>query len=80
MARPKAAVQGIPGLYRTDTLDKVLFGYVRARLSCNASLTVTDALNHFLDEFELVDYMEVNHAQQIYQRMNEHFRANGSEL
>lgn len=76
MSKPKAAVQGIASLYRTDTIDKVLFGYVRSRLTCQASLTVTDALQHFLDEFDLVDEMEIPHAHQIYQRMNAHFRAN----
>jgi hypothetical protein len=80
MSRTKKAVSGIAALYRSQTIDVMLFAHVRARMRCQASLSIMDAVHDFISDYDLTDDLDLQVAYQIYQRLNTQYRQNKAVL
>jgi hypothetical protein len=55
MTREKGYFYNIPKFYRFQTLDHICFGYVQGLRSLVTTMTVTDAIKTFLNDFDLCE-------------------------
>jgi hypothetical protein len=55
MAREKGYFTNVSRFYRWQTFDHICFGYVQGLQRALPSLSVTDALKQFLDDFGLCE-------------------------
>jgi hypothetical protein len=55
MPKPKGYVVNIPRLYKWQSLDMMIFGYVQGLLYAIPTLTVTKAIKIFLENFNLTE-------------------------
>ncbi len=80
MAIPKECVADIPSIYRADTIDHILFGYIRGCRSFDANRSIANIIQSFLHDFNLDDTFDPQSAMVAYQRINAKFRENESKL
>ena len=80
MAQPKSCVSDIPAIYRADTIDHILLGYVKGCKSCAPERSIRDITLSFLREFEIDQTFDLESALVAFQRINAKFRENGNKL
>lgn len=70
MSRPKNfLIPFVAHVYRIDTIDKVLYGWVERAKICNPDISDNKAIQEFLDHYNLNDEWDVPWAAGCLQRL-----------
>lgn len=80
MSNPKLFMRGVARIYRTSTIDCMLWGYVLAQKEIDPTLSITAAAQRFIDRFGLNDEFDVTLALQCFTRVNDSLREAGGKL
>lgn len=80
MSKPKSFLLDIPKLYRSQTIDAVLYGYVTAAQEIDPKMSITKACENFLDKFGLTAECDTQLAVQMFARVRDAYRENRSVL
>jgi hypothetical protein len=80
MAQPKSCIADIPAIYRADTIDHILLGYVRGCKSCQPERSIADITLSFLQDFDLEQTFDEKSAEVAFQRVNAKLRENYGKI
>ena len=81
MSRPKNfLIPFLAHVYRVDTIDKMLFGWVERSKQCDPGISDSRAIQEFLDHFHLNDEWDVPWAAQCLQRLRALQRENKGKV
>lgn len=81
MSKPKSFLLPLVAhMYRTDAIEKILFGWVAAAKHYNPEMTDTRAVSEFLEHHDMKAEWNIEWANQCLQRFRGLVRENGGAI